>query len=117
MTSMSFIITGIAIALICLGPVYSELDEASLETAEKALETAKDNIREPYFQYTRLVAQLGRVKQLRDKRLKEAMEILVELKKQTKLPHDHIGEFKSVYVSQILVLQYNGIAHRQCRMP
>ena len=94
---MSFIIIGIAIALICLGPVYSELDDASLEEAEKMLETAKDNLREPYFQYTRLVAQLGKVKQLRHKPPEEALKILEELKKQTKLPHDHIGKFKPAF--------------------
>ena len=92
--SMSFISIGIAIALVCLGPVYSELDEATLEEAEKALETTKDNIREPYFHYTRMVAQLGKVKQLRHKP-EEARKILEELQNQTKLPHDHIGEFKS----------------------
>ena len=99
---MSLIITGIAIALICLGPVYSELDEASIMMAEKALETAKDNIGEPYFQYTRLVAQLGRVKQLRHK-LPEARKILKELHNHTKLPHDHIGEFK-LYKSSFAVI-------------
>ena len=93
-----FLIIGIAIALTCLGPVYSELDETSLEMAEKALELAKGNTKEPYFQYTRLVAQLGRVKQLRHKPPEEARKILEELQKQTKLPRDHIGEFKSLYM-------------------
>ena len=77
-----------------MGPVYSELDEASLEEAEKVLEITKEKIQEPYFHYTRMVAQLGKVKQLRHKPPEEARKILEELQKQTKLPRDHIGEFK-----------------------
>ena len=92
---------GIVIALTCLGPVYSELDEASLKDAERVLEITKEKFQEPYFHYTRMVAQLGRVKQLRHKPPEEARNILEELQKQTKLPHDHIGEFK-IYISHIL---------------
>ena len=83
---------GITIALNCLGPAYADLDEASLKDAEKALEIARKYCREPYFQQTRLIAQLGRVKQLRHKPPEEAKEILKELKDTTKLPHDHVGE-------------------------
>ena len=90
-------LTGIATTLTNLGPVYAELDEASLKEAEAALEKAKGHVGDPWFQYTRVVAQLGRVKQLNGK-LKESRKILEEVRKETKLPHDHIGEIVTDFI-------------------
>ena len=85
-------ITDFNIALTHLAPVYANLDEDTLKRAEKLLVKMKECPREPYFHYTRTVAQLGRVKQLLG-HPKEAKKILEKLRDSTKLrPADHIGE-------------------------
>ena len=82
---------GTALSLVFMGPVYAELDNASLREAEETLEKARKHSGDPYFLHTKLVAQLGRVKLLLGKP-ERAKKILESLENETRLLPANIGK-------------------------